>query len=147
MIKPSNFTPIATCTVINSIITGERMTAYIATLLSPFELSIQQFNVLRILRGQKGEPTNLSTIQERMIHKMSNTTRLVDKLLQKELVTRNICTENRRKIEIYITQKGISLLAEVSPLVVEGERQMTSMLSDTELQQLNAILYKLNGAT
>jgi DNA-binding MarR family transcriptional regulator len=65
----------------------------------------EQFNVLRILR-KKGNPANMSVIQERMIAKTSNTTRLVDKLLLKNFVTRKVCLENRRKIEVLITQKG-----------------------------------------
>ena len=68
------------------------------TALKPYGISIQQFNVLRILRGQKGVAANLSTVQERMINKMSNTTRLIDKLIEKSFVERIICKENRRKI-------------------------------------------------
>ena len=61
--------------------------------LKPFDVSLQQFNVLRILRGRNGEPANLSTINDRMVSKMSNTTRLVDKLLAKGLVSRQTCPE------------------------------------------------------
>ena len=69
----------------------------LAGALKPFEVSIQQFNVLRILRGRKGVPANLSTLNERMVTKMSNTTRLVDKLLAKGYVDRVVCESNRRK--------------------------------------------------
>lgn len=86
-------------------------------LLKPFDISSEQFNVLRILRGQKGKPTNMFVIQERMLAKTSNTTRLVDKLLLKELVTREVCPANRRKIEVTITQKGLDLLIELEPKV------------------------------
>ena len=65
-------------------------------ILKPFDLSSEQYNVLRILRGQKGKPANMSVIQERMISKNSNTTRLVDKLIIKELVIRKICPSNKR---------------------------------------------------
>jgi DNA-binding MarR family transcriptional regulator len=65
-------------------------------LLKPFEISGEQYNVLRILRGQK-ESRQYVLIQERMIARTSNTTRLVDKLLLKEYVTRKVCPENRRK--------------------------------------------------
>jgi len=82
----------------------------IATALKPFEVSVQQFNVLRILRGQKNKPANLSTLNERMVTKMSNTTRLVDKLLTKGYVERRTCPSNRRKIEITITKQGNSQL-------------------------------------
>ena len=76
------------------------------TALKPHGISIQQFNVLRILRGQKGIAANLSTVQERMINKMSNTTRLIDKLIDKSFVERIVCKENRRKIELFITNEG-----------------------------------------
>ena len=69
-------------------------------ILKPFDLSSEQYNVLRILRGQKGKPANMSVIQERMISKNSNTTRLVDKLIVKEFVIRKICPSNKRKMEI-----------------------------------------------
>ena len=65
---------------------------------------------LRILSGQKGKPANLSTINERMIHKMSNTTRLVDKLIDKKVGSKRICAQNRRKIEIFITDRRPNLL-------------------------------------
>ena len=68
-------------------------------LLKPYGISSEQYNVLRILRGQKGNPLNMQDIQERMVAKNSNTTRLVDKLLLKEMVIRNTCPNNRRKIE------------------------------------------------
>src|SRR6478752_1084035 len=66
-------------------------------ILKPYGLSGEQFNVLRILRGQKTEAVNMSLIQERMVTKSSNATRLIDKLLIKELVTRKVCPLNRRK--------------------------------------------------
>ena len=65
-------------------------------ILKPYDLSGEQYNVLRILRGQKGNPANMCIIQERMLAKNSNTTRLIDKLLLKDLVTRNVCPDNRR---------------------------------------------------
>ena len=69
-------------------------------ILKTYEISEQQFNVLRVLRGQKNRPSNLKTIQARMVHKMSNTSRLIDKLIIKGYVTRNLCEINRRKIEV-----------------------------------------------
>jgi DNA-binding MarR family transcriptional regulator len=111
-------------------------------LLKPYDLSGEQYNVLRILRGQKGLPTNMSVIQERMIAKNSNTTRLIDKLLLKELVTREVCPENRRKIEVLITNKGLNLLTELDPKVIAHEQQFASNLTTEELQQLNTLLEK-----
>jgi DNA-binding MarR family transcriptional regulator len=111
-------------------------------ILKPHDLSSEQYNVLRILRGQKGCPTNMCLIQERMIAKNSNTTRLIDKLLLKELVTREVCPENRRKIEVQITQKGLDLLSELDPRVLEHEKEFSNNLSPEEIEQLNSLLEK-----
>lgn len=111
-------------------------------ILKPHDLSSEQFNVLRILRGQKGKPANMSVIQERMIAKTSNTTRLVDKLLRKELVTREVCSENRRKMEITITEKGQKLLEILDPIVIEHELSFANNLTPEELEIFNTLLEK-----
>ena len=113
-------------------------------LLKPYDLSSEQYNVLRILRGQKGKPANMACIQERMIARTSNTTReLVDKLLAKELVCRKVCPENRRKMEITITEKGLGqVLAQLDPIVIEHENAFASNLNIEELEQLNYLLEK-----
>lgn len=111
-------------------------------ILKPHDLSSEQFNVLRILRGQKGKPANMCMIQERMIAKTSNTTRLVDKLLLKELVTREVCSENRRKMEITITEKGQKLLEVLDPIVIEHEMSFAKNLTSEELETFNTLLEK-----
>jgi DNA-binding MarR family transcriptional regulator len=111
-------------------------------LLKPYDLSGEQFNVLRILRGQKGNPANMFVIQERMLAKTSNTTRLVDKLLLKSLVTRKVCLENRRKIEVLITPKGLDLLSELDPKVLKHEHLFSKNLKPEELENLNILLEK-----
>ena len=111
-------------------------------ILKPYDLSSEQYNVLRILRGQKGCPANMCLIQERMIAKNSNTTRLIDKLLLKELVTREVCPENRRKIEVQITERGLDLLDELDPKVLENEKIFSNNLSKDELELLNTLLEK-----
>lgn len=114
-------------------------------ILKPYDLSPEQFNVLRILRGQKGKPANMCVIQERMIARTSNTTRLVDKLLLKELVTREICSENRRKMDISITDKGLELLKKLDPEIDAHEIAYSKNLNDEELEQLNLLLEKYRG--
>lgn len=128
--------------ILNILYTQNVITDKFNEVLKPHDLSSEQYNVLRILRGQKGCPANMSVIQDRMIAKNSNTTRLIDKLLIKELVTREVCPENRRKIEILITQKGLDLLLELDSKVVEHERFFAENLSQTELEQLNLLLEK-----
>jgi len=111
-------------------------------ILKPYDLSGEQYNVLRILRGQKGNPANMCIIQERMLAKNSNTTRLIDKLLLKDLVTRNVCPDNRRKIEVLITQKGLDLLTELDPKVDEHEKLFANNLTEDEITLLNTLLEK-----
>lgn len=111
-------------------------------ILKPYDISGEQYNVLRILRGQKGNPANMCVIQERMLARTSNTTRLVDKLLLKEFVTREVCPENRRKIEVLITQKGLDVLKELDPKVTTHEESFSNNLSTDEINQLNQLLEK-----
>lgn len=128
--------------ILNIMYTQNILSEKFNEVLKPYDLSGEQYNVLRILRGQKGNPANMCVIQERMIAKTSNTTRLVDKLLLKELVTRNVCPDNRRKIEVLITQKGLDVLAELDPKVNEHENALTTNLSKEELEKLNELLEK-----
>jgi len=112
--------------------------------LKPHEVSIQQFNVLRILRGQKGVAANLSTVQERMVNRMSNTTRIIDKLIDKGFVERTICKKNRRKIELFITDKGLKMLDQIDQVVEQAEIQMTQNLSPEQQQKLVFLLKQIN---
>ena len=129
--------------LINLLITSQYVNDRINAILKTFGLTTPQFNVLRILKGQKGQPANLSTIQDRMISKMSNTTRIVDKLIEKGLVSRQICKDNRRKIEIFITDNGHQLLDQVNPHFEKEERLMTSQLNENELKEFNNHLNKI----
>lgn len=128
--------------ILNIIYTNNILSEKFNDVLKPYDLSGEQYNVLRILRGQKGKPANMCVIQERMVAKTSNTTRLVDKLLLKELVTRNVCPNNRRKIEVLITQKGLDVLAELDPKVIAHENELSTNLTKQELEQLNNLLEK-----
>lgn len=130
---------------INIMYTANWINELMGDALKPYDISLQQFNVLRILRGQKGKPANLSTIQERMVSKMSNTTRLVDKLIKKELVTRIICPSNRRKVDISITPSGLSLLDTLDPIVNNVEHHISQDNTDNEIEQLNTLLNKLRN--
>ena len=114
----------------------------INNILKPLDISLQQYNVLRILRGQQGKAANLNTITERMIDKMSNTTRLVDKLITKGLVNRAICPSNRRKVEILITEKGLEQLKVLEEKVNSIENAICSDMTIPELKKLNELLHK-----
>lgn len=84
--------------------------------LKPYDISPQQFNVLRILRGSHPNPLMLGDISSRMIDRMSNATRLVEKLRQKGLAERRICEHNRRQVDITITEKGLKLLKKIDEI-------------------------------
>lgn len=130
-------------TVLNITYSSIWMRDAVASVLKPFDISIEQFNVLRILRGQKGNPTNLQDIQDRMISKMSNTTRLVDKLILKGYVERFTCEKNRRKVEIFITDEGLKMLKKIDPIIESVEIDITSGLNQKELETLNFLLTKI----
>jgi DNA-binding MarR family transcriptional regulator len=99
--------------VINILVTANVVYARMNRFLKAFDLSQEQYNVLRILRGQKGKPVGVLLIQERMMDKMSNASRLVDKLEYKELVVRKQSKEDRRQVEITITENGMKKLADI----------------------------------
>ena len=130
--------------IITLLKTNSRILEALGKVLKQHDVSLQQFNVLRILRGQKGEAANLSTVQDRMVNRMSNTTRIVDKLIDKNFVQRSICEKNRRKIELFITEEGRSLLTLLDQLVDEVETQLTDQLNADEKQNLVSLLKKIN---
>ncbi len=119
--------------VVESMRLGQFLSDEVSCALHPYGLSIQQFNVLRILRGCQEKPASLQYITSRMIHKTSNTTRIVDRLLEKKLVDRKPCAENRRMIEITITKQGLSLLTAIDPMIDKKENEVASRLSEKEL--------------
>ena len=141
-IKTTKKIPLEPRTLIHITLVHNKVYEVVGNALKPFEVSLQQFNVLRILRGQQGKPANLSTLNERMVTKMSNTTRLVDKLLAKGYVSRSICASNRRKVEISITELGLDILSKMSKVVAEAENNIVKNLNKQELEQLNNLLDK-----
>ena len=142
IIKTNLKMPLPKRTLIHLALVANKVDEEIATVLKPFDISIQQFNVLRILRGQNGKPANLSTINERMVTKMSNTTRLVDKLILKGFVSRTICLKNRRKVEILITEGGLNILNKIDGILLDAEKNILSNFNETELNELNFLLNK-----
>lgn len=130
-------------TVVGILKAGCKVEECIGNTLKSADISLQQFNVLRILRGRKGIPANLQTVQKRMIHKMSNTTRLVDKLIVKELVVRKTCKENRRKIEITITDKGLEILSQLDTKIQETEAAILQPLNLEEQRTLRGLINKI----
>ena len=145
LLKTEQELPLFKALVINIFFSNNYIKDELLTALKPFDLSLEQFNVLRILRGQKGKAINLQDIQERMVSKMSNTTRLVDKLIKKKFVKRITCKENRRKVDISITTNGMDILKKIDPVIKGSEKKLTENLTQSELLQLNNLLIKLRN--
>jgi DNA-binding MarR family transcriptional regulator len=141
-IKTEKEIPLKQRTIIHLSLIDNKVNEVITQELKPYDVSLQQFNVLRILRGQKGKPANLSTLNDRMITKMSNTTRLVDKLINKGFVDRVICKSNRRKVEINITNKGQEVLLAMDKAMKNAEDSLLKKFSPEELNLLNKLLDK-----
>lgn len=95
---------------VNILFTSRCLEEHVARAVKPRGITLPQFNILRILRGQKGNPASIKLLTERMVDKSSNASRLVDKLLAKDLVRRVTCPENRRAVEVTITDRGLELL-------------------------------------
>lgn len=130
--------------VVNILFTGSWLYNLNATFLKEFDVTPEQFNVLRILRGSHPKPMMLADITSRMIDKNSNATRLVEKLRLKGLVKREICKNNRRQVDISITDKGLNLLVKIDR-ASEAWQKALKHLTKAEAQQLNQLLDKLRG--
>jgi len=130
--------------MINQLFTGKWITNLIAKQLKPFKLTNQQYNVLRILRGQGNNYISVNAISGRMIDKMSNVSRLIDKLVEKNLVVRKVNKEDRRQADIAISQKGLDLVNSIEKTEPDLKLNFNT-LSDEEAKQLNKLLDKLRG--
>jgi DNA-binding MarR family transcriptional regulator len=106
------------------------------------DLTEQQYNVLRILRGQFPKPCNLKLIKERMLDKMSDTSRIIDKLLKKELVERTQCFDDRRNVDILISEKGMVLINSLD-YVDENIYYLFKTLTKEDIEVLNNLLDKI----
>lgn len=130
--------------VVNLLYTHSYLVTAQNALLKPYELSPEQYNVLRILKGQNGVPTTVSSIQDRMLNKMSNASRLVDKLKSKEMVLRRECPSDRRQVDILITEKGLEVLEELD-LQIRAFNKDVIHLNKEEVAVMNNYLDKLRG--
>ena len=129
---------------VNIIYTFNWLNALNSTLLKPYKITSQQFNVLRILRGQKPNPSSVKLIRERMLDKMSDASRIVEKLRVKGLVERTICPNDRRSCEVLITENGISLLQKIDKHSQDFDNLFIA-LNQSEINQINFLLDKLRG--
>lgn len=143
-IKQKKFTSEFHKAHINIIFTASWLSSQMAPVMKPYGISSQQFNILRILRGQHPNPAPLKLLTERMIDKMSNTSRLVEKLVQKKLVERRTCKNNRRQIDILLTEKGMDLINKVSDDMDRYFKKKHEITVE-ECKELSRLLDKLRG--
>lgn len=108
------------------------------------DITTTQYNILRILRGQYPNPISINSLKDRMIDKMSDTSRLVERLRIKGLVKRKVCSGDRRKSDVSITEKGMNLLGSLDYVDNEVEN-LLSGLNFKEAKNLNELLDKLRG--
>ncbi|MFO7824177.1 MAG: MarR family transcriptional regulator [Cyclobacterium sp.] len=143
-IKQKPFKDAYSKAMVNLLYTHSYLVSRQSRLFKPYGLSPEQYNVLRILRGKHPEPTTVSSIQDRMLNKMSNASRLVEKLKQKGMVERKECAEDRRQVDITITSKGLETLSLLESEVKKFNKD-SIQLSEEEVNQLNELLDKLRG--
>ncbi len=128
---------------INAIYTAAWLNQQTSQAIKPFDISIQQFNILRILRGRRGKPATIKLLTERMLDKMSNASRLVDRLEAKGYVERMECATDRRRVDILLTQSGLDLINEASEVHDRHMEKLCGHLNDVDAIQLNKLLDKL----
>ncbi len=131
--------------VVNLVYTYGWLTNLLRTKLDKHHITLQQFNILRILRGQYPKPATINLLKERMLDKMSDASRIVERLVQKAMVTRCINQHDRRAVDILITEQGLALLKNLD-YHMTGTEILRENLSLEEANQLNYLLDKMRGS-
>lgn len=144
-LKTTNFQSIQHKTALNVLFTSAWLRTRTQCIFKRFDLSSEQFNVLRILRGQYPEVLSLKEITVRMLERNSNTTRIVEKLVGKQLVKRTQSEEDKRELQIQITEKGLDVLVQIDLVLAEEQAHTTPHLSDEECMILNNLLDKIRN--
>lgn len=142
--KTSKFKDVYLQAIVNVLFTYSWCSENIKNLVSPYDITNQQFNVLRILRGQHPDPCTISLIKSRMLDKMCDASRIVDRLLQKGLILKEINVSDKRAVDILISEKGLNLLKKMDN-EVDMSALISSKLTETEAQQLSDLLDKMRG--
>ena len=144
-IKQKKFDNSVEKAIVNLIYTHNWLRDGFNTILKPYGLLQQHFNVLRILRGKYPEVMCPGDIKEIMLDKGNDITRLLDKLVAMGLAERNLCESNRRKMDIRITQKGLSLTRELSEKFDEHTVQIKKSLTENDAEQLSDLLDRMRS--
>ena len=141
-IQQKSFKSEAQKAYINIVYTANFLGVKQAAVFKPYGITLPQFNVLRILRGQHPKPATVNLLMERMLDKTSNVSRIMDKLELKKLATRKQCPNDRRSVDILITEAGLELLKKMDEELEKQEIGLQN-LSDEEARELNRLLDKI----
>lgn len=141
-IKQTKFSSQYNKAVINIVYTNSWLHQRQLEVFKPFGLTTPQYNILRILRGQYPNPCTVNLLIDRMLDKSSNASRIVDKLQSKELVERKQCSNDRRAVDVLISEKGLKILEQIDQSLLGWEEGMCN-LSEEESAQLNELLDKM----
>ena len=129
---------------INLLYTHSWLEHKLSAFFKQYDLTLQQYNVLRILKGQYPIPISTSDLRERMLDRMSDASRIVERLYKKNLVIRKVCQNDKRKLDIVLSVKGMEIIDRLEE-VVDQLDGFLSGLRPEEVQQLNTLLDKLRG--
>jgi DNA-binding MarR family transcriptional regulator len=130
--------------VINLLYTYGWVTNLLRKQFDKYQLTMQQYNILRILRGQYPQPATINLLKERMLDKMSDASRIVERLVQKGFVSRCTNEKDRRAVDIMINEKGLEILKTLD-LELNINNILKNNLNDEEAVQLNVLLDKMRG--
>lgn len=130
--------------VINILYTNSWINQKNAQVFKSFGLTTPQYNILRILRGQHPKPATVNLLIDRMLDKSSNASRIVDRLEQKGLVKRTQCPNDRRAVDVLISDDGLNILSEMDK-VMENWESTHNKLTDEEAETLNYLLDKVRS--
>ncbi|RXK83547.1 MarR family winged helix-turn-helix transcriptional regulator [Filimonas effusa] len=130
--------------MINIIFSSNWITEKQKRFLDPEDITPQQYNILRILRGS-AKPLSTLQIRERMLDKMSDTSRIVDRLLLKELVEKQPCKTDKRLVDITISEKGVAVLDRLDVRNHELDKMVSQALTPEEASTLNSLLDKMRN--
>ncbi|MBK7946473.1 MAG: MarR family transcriptional regulator [Flavobacteriales bacterium] len=140
----SRFTSEQQKALLNVLFTANWLRSHQVSRFKPYGISAQQYNILRILRGAK-DRMRAQSVKERMIDRAPNATRLTDKLIDKGLVARERCDEDRRVIYVRITPKGLSLLDRIDSDNKDAYTALFERLTVSDAKAINAALDRWRG--
>ncbi len=119
------------------------ITEKVKQLLAPEDITPQQYNILRILRGSSPNPLSTLQIRERMLDRMSDTSRIVDRLVAKDLVTKVVCPKDKRLVDVTISDKGQQLLLKLDAEANQMDKAIMNNITEAEAETISRLLDKL----